>query len=99
MKIVLEYEEIFSVFWGNAVTHNLMGLFEVSDNFEHVQVFYNFQLVEKDKDDNKFVDTYVAAGATYLVSNDNAILKLRSNVFPPLNILTLQEFSLILLGS
>ncbi len=92
-EIILEYEEIFIKFWGEEVTNNLLGLFEASDNFEQVQVFYSFKLVEKDKDDNKFVDTYISAGAMYLVSNDSAILNLRSINFPPLEILTLQEFS------
>lgn len=95
-EIVLEYEEIFARFWGEDVANNLLGLFEVSDNFEQVQVFYNFKLVEKDKDDNKFVDTYIAASAAYLISNDAAILSLRKNNFPPLQILTLQEFSQLL---
>jgi uncharacterized protein len=92
-EILLEYEEIFMRFWGQNVTQNLLGLFETSDNFEQVQVFYNFNLIEKDKDDNKFVDTYFASGATYLISNDNSITSLKSITFPPLTILTLQEFS------
>ena len=92
----MEYEEIFIKFWGEEVTNNLLGLFEASDNFVQVQVFYNFNLVETDKDDNKFVDTYIAANAMYLVSNDAAIISLRKNNFPPLQIITLQEFSRIL---
>jgi len=95
-EIILEYEEIFIKFWGEEVTNNLLGLFETSDNFEQVQVFYNFKLVETDKDDNKFVDTYIAASAMYLISNDAAILSLRKNNFPPLEIFTLQEFSRML---
>ncbi|GAB2827381.1 hypothetical protein GCM10027043_31230 [Ferruginibacter profundus] len=82
--------------WGKEVADNLLGLFEVSDNFVQVQVFYNFLLVEKDKDDNKFVDTYIASGAAHLISNDSSITRLKNNIFPPLSILTLQEFSNIL---
>ena len=96
-EILLEYEEMFMRFWGQEVTSNLLGLFETSDNFEQVQVFYKFNLIEKDKDDNKFVDTYFASGAAYLVSNDNSITNLKGNLFPSLNILTLQEFSNLLM--
>jgi putative PIN family toxin of toxin-antitoxin system len=96
-EIWLEYEEVFLRHWGKEVTDNLLGLFEVSDNFEQVQVFYNFLLVEKDKDDNKFIDTYIASGAIHLISNDSSITRLKNNVFPPLSILTLQEFSSSLL--
>lgn len=68
-------------------------MFESSDNFEQVIVNYNWELISKDKDDNKFIDTYVAANADILVSNDNSIISLKNNSFPPLNILKLQEFS------
>jgi uncharacterized protein len=95
-EILLEYEEIFMKFWGQDVTYNLLGLFETSNNFEQVQVFYNFDLIEKDKDDNKFVDTYFASGATCLISNDSSITDLKDNSFPPLMIFTLKEFSEIL---
>lgn len=96
-EILLEYEEIFLEKWGHDVTYNLLGLFETSNNVEQVQVFYNFELIETDKDDNKFVDTYIASGAVLLVSNDSSITKLKGNAFPPLNILTLQEFSKMLI--
>lgn len=92
-EIILEYEEAFSRFWGADVTNNIMGLFEASNNFEEVMVHYNWQLVKKDEDDNKFVDTYIASKAGILVSNDSSITSLKNNTFPPLNILTLQEFS------
>lgn len=92
-EIILEYEEIFERFWGTDVTNNLLGLFESSDNFEQVIVNYNWELISKDKDDNKFVDTYIAANADLLVSNNNSITSLKNNSFPPLNIMKLEEFS------
>lgn len=92
-EIILEYEEVFERFWGRDVTNNLLGLFEASDNFEQVIVNYNWELISKDKDDNKFIDTYVAVNADILVSNDSSITSLKNNSFPPLNILKLEEFS------
>ncbi len=65
----------------------------MSDNFEQVQISFRFELIEKDKDDNKFIDTYLAANADILVSNDSSITVLKNNVFPPLVILSLKEFS------
>lgn len=92
-EIHLEYEEMFNRFWGLEVTQNLLALFEMSDNFEQVQISFRFDLIEKDKDDNKFVDTYIASNADFLVSNDSSITILKNNDFPPLTILTLKEFS------
>lgn len=95
-EIILEYEEIFERFWGTQVTNNLLGLFESSDNFQQVIVNYNWELVNKDRDDNKFVDTYIAANADLLVSNDSSINALKNNSFPPLTIIKLKEFSALL---
>ena len=53
-------------------------------------------MIQSDEDDNKFVDTYIASGATYLVSNDNSITSLKGSIFPPLTVVNLEEFSKIL---
>jgi putative PIN family toxin of toxin-antitoxin system len=95
-EVLLEYEEKFNDFWGEEVTNNLLALFETSNNFEEVIIYYNWQLINKDEDDNKFIDTYIAANADLLISNDAAITRLKNNSFPPLNILTLEEFSKLL---
>jgi putative PIN family toxin of toxin-antitoxin system len=92
-EILLEYEEKFNQFWGEEVTNNLLGLFETSENFEQVLIHFNWRLISKDEDDNKFVDTYLAANADFLISNDSSITQLKTNSFPPLNILKLEEFS------
>jgi putative PIN family toxin of toxin-antitoxin system len=73
-------------FLTNEVTRNLLGLFETSENFEQVLIHFNWRLISKDEDDNKFVDTYIAANADFLVSNDSSITQLKTNSFPPLNI-------------
>jgi len=95
-EILLEYEEKFNDFWGKEVTNNLLALFETSYNFKEVIVYYNWQLISQDEDDNKFADAYIAANADFLISNDTAITKLKNNSFPTLHILTLEEFSKIL---
>lgn len=51
------------------------------------------KLIEKDKDENKLVDTYIVANADFLVSNDSSITQLKNNNFPPPNLLSLKEFS------
>jgi uncharacterized protein len=95
-EILLEYEEKFIEFWNIEVATNLLALFETSENFEEMHVYYNWQLVSKNEDDNKFADAYIAANADFLVSNNRVIRQLKSTSFPPMNILTLQEFSNLL---
>ena len=76
-EILLECEEKFTDFWGFEVTANLLGLFKTSDNFEEIIVYYNWRLISKDEDDNKFVDTYIAANADLLISNDAVVRQLK----------------------
>jgi len=84
-------------FWGEEVTVNLLGTILTATNIALHDVFYNFLLVTNDIDDNKFADTYIAAGADMLVSNDTALLALNKNEFPHVKVVTLQAFSKMLM--
>lgn len=70
-EILLEYEEKFQIFWGEEVIQNLPGILPTAENVHRQDIFYFFNLVVGDEDDNKFSDTYLASGADYLVSNDS----------------------------
>jgi len=95
--ILLEYEEIFFQKWGQAVTQNLLARLIRAENIEAVTVFFNFNSVTKDADDNKFADVYLTSNADILVSNDTQLLKLNQIDFPAFKVLTLQQFSAMLL--
>jgi predicted nucleic acid-binding protein len=56
-------------------------------------------MIENDWDDNKFIDCAVAAGATYIVSDDAHFRILKKIDFPPLNLLTGEEFVEVLKGN
>lgn len=51
-----------------------------------------WQLVENDKDDNKFVDCYLASQSDYIISNDKHLHQLKTIDFPPVSILRYDEF-------
>ena len=59
---------------------------------------YHFHLIHADKDDNKFVDCAIAAGADYLVSNDAHFKVLSTISFPKLSVIDLASFSDLLEG-
>ncbi len=92
-EILLEYEEKFERFWGEEVTQNLLGVILTSENTSLHDIFYNFHLVQGDLDDNKFSDTYLSASADILVSNDKKLLALNKLEFPPISVVTLEDFS------
>jgi len=90
--ILLEYEEKFLQFWGHDVATNLLGTLLTASNVSFHNIFYHFLLVTGDADDNKFADTFLASNADYLVTNDKHLLAISNNPFPPMHILTIQEF-------
>ena len=92
-EILLEYEEKFDQFWGEEVTHNLLGTILTAGNTFLYDIFYFFHLVEGDVDDNKFSDTYLSSNADLLISNDKKLLALNRNEFPPIRVISLEDFS------
>ncbi|OFX22352.1 MAG: putative toxin-antitoxin system toxin component, PIN family [Bacteroidetes bacterium GWA2_31_9] len=61
--ILFEYHEILQQKSCNEVAENIMYFLSVHPFSEKVEPFYNFNLIDNDTDDNKFVDCAVAADA------------------------------------
>jgi predicted nucleic acid-binding protein len=67
------------------------------DNLDKVEVYFEWKLIDKDPDDNKYVDAAIAGAADFIVSNDQHFKILKSVNFPKLNVINIDEFlSLIL---
>ena len=60
------------------------------------EVHFFFCLIEADPDDNKFVDAYLAGQGDYLVTWDSHFNSLNSGEFPAVNVITPNEFLVIL---
>ena len=85
-EILEEYEEIISLKTNALIASNV------------IQALLNSPLIYADKDDNKFVDCAIAAGADYLVSNDAHFKVLSTISFPKLSVIDLASFSDLLEG-
>ena len=95
-EILMEYEEVVkSKYSETAATNFLIALNELP-NVYFSNVYFRWNLISVDPDDNKFVDAYVAAGAFYLISHDSHFSMLRSVSFPKINLLTIDQFKFIL---
>jgi len=57
------------------------------------EVYIHFGLIEKDVDDNKFVDCAVAANAEFIVTNDAHFNVLKEIDWPKVAIVTIKEFA------
>ena len=95
-EILLEYEEVLKSKYSDTVAGNFLIALNELPNVYFVHVYFRWSLIIDDPDDNKFVDCYVAAGAYYLITHDSHFNILKSITFPKVNLLTIDEFKLIL---
>ena len=91
-EILDEYQEILGQQITPTVAENVVLLILNQENVQLVDPHFRMGLITVDPDDNKFVDCAFAAGADYLVSEDNHFDVLRNTRFPHLNLVTLDEF-------
>ena len=89
---MFEYREILAQKTNEAVAENVIEFLSISPFVEKTEIYFNFQLISQDSDDNKFVDCAIAANATCLVSNDKHFQVLKTTDFPKIISLKLQEF-------
>lgn len=91
-EILLEYEEVLARKAPAAVALNVVNFIETHPETFKVNVYFRFDLIAEDPDDNKFVDCLISANADYLVSNDSHFQVLKKMNFPKVAVLTLDEF-------
>ena len=90
--ILSEYTEIIALKTNVMVATNISEMLLALSNVQKQDVFYKWNLIDADKDDNKFVDCAIAGSADYLVTNDKHFNCLKSIEFPKLCLLNLDGF-------
>jgi uncharacterized protein len=91
-EILFEYREILARKTTEEIAENVVEFLSVSPFVEKTEIYFNFQLISNDQDDNKFVDCAITANAACLVSNDKHFQVLNNIDFPKVIVLKLQEF-------
>lgn len=92
-EILNEYEEILNQFFesetlGENITRLLLNL----STTIRKEVYFRWQLMENDPDDNKYVDCAVASNADYIISDDNHFKILNNIEFPKVVCVRLEKF-------
>ncbi len=67
------------------------------NNVNQVQVYFNFNLIKNDPDDNKFADCAISSNTDYLLTNDKDFNILKSIPFPKVNVVNIDEFRAIMI--
>ena len=95
-EILNEYEEIISTKVNARIAANVVQTL-LNSSFVHVvNPYYRFNLIEQDKDDNKFVDCAIAANAKFIVSEDHHFSVLKTIDFPKVDVIGIDLFLNIL---
>jgi uncharacterized protein len=95
-EIFFEYHEILQRLHSPATVHLAITLLENLKNVRHVEPRYRWRLIHTDPDDNKFVDCAIAGGAFALVTEDTDFNILKTIDFPPVTVLSVQEFAALM---
>ncbi len=94
--IVLEYAEILALRHTPPTLYLIQTMLENLPNISTVDIWYRWNLIYHDPDDNKFVDCAVAGQADALITSDTHFDILKTLPFPPLNVLSIREFATLL---
>ncbi len=91
-EILEEYEEIISRKMSPTVARLVVEMILRANNVLRVDAHYQFNLIDSDKDDNKFVDCAIAANADFIVSDDSHFRVLRQIPFPQVIVKSISKF-------
>jgi putative PIN family toxin of toxin-antitoxin system len=95
-EILNEYVEKIQEKSNSIVANNISEVMVGARNVIFVNVYFNWNLIKNDVDDNKFIDCAVAGDATFIVSNDKHFNLLKTIEFPRIKVIKLEEFLEIL---
>ena len=97
--ILLEYEEVLRGKYSESVATNFLLALNELPNVKFVRVYFQWNLISVDPDDNKFIDCYVAASAESLVTHDSHFQIVKTIPFPEIKLFKIDEFASLLAGS
>lgn len=97
--IISEYVEIIERKTNTFIANNVAEILLNLPNILKVDIYYEWQLISSDLDDNKYVDAYVCGNADYLITNDQHFNILKQIKFPKANVLSIDDFLALLQSS
>ena len=95
-EIIEEYLEVISRNINPYVAEKIVSTILTRKNMIKLDPHFRFNLIEKDKDDNKFVDCAIAGNASYIVTEDHHFNILKEINFPRITVINIDDFIVIL---
>jgi putative PIN family toxin of toxin-antitoxin system len=91
-EVLHEYEEILKQRSAPGVAELVSDIFIESPDIIYTRVYYFWNAITQDPDDNKFFDVAAAANADFLVTNDAHFNEAAKIPFPHINIISSEAF-------
>ena len=91
-----EYEEKLKDKYGQLVATVFIELLLNLKNVSLHNVYFNWNLIDSDESDNKFIDAYISGNADFLVTEDKHFNVLKTIEFPKVNIVNIKDFEEII---
>ena len=95
-EVLMEYLEVIQQKTNTFIAENIVMSLLSAENIELHEIFFHWSLIEHDKEDNKFCDLAIAGNADHLVTNDTHFNIVKLNQFPPVKIISAEEFLKVL---
>ena len=90
--ILSEYIEVIERKANAQVANNIAEMLLNLSNLNKVEVYFDWNLMSNDPDDNKYVNAAIVGAADYIVTNDQHFNILESVNFPKVKILGIEKF-------
>ena len=94
--VLSEYREIFEQRANPIVATNVLEALTNLSNEIKQEIYVKWNIIEADKDDNKFVDCAIAGNCNYLVTNDKHFNILKEHGNDLVKLINIHEFMKIL---
>jgi len=91
-EIMEEYLEVIAEKTTPTIANNIVDLLLSLSNVIKVDVYYKWNLIEEDKDDNKFIDACISSNSDLIVTNDSHFRILKTVPFPTITVINADEF-------
>ena len=95
-EILTEYKETLSDKINPIATASICEALTLYENVIKTNIYFNWNLISADQDDNKFVDCAIAGNVDYIVTNDKHFDVLKKINFPKVNVINVDEFKKLL---
>jgi putative PIN family toxin of toxin-antitoxin system len=95
-EVLNEYSEIFTKIMSFEISENIIELILKQPNTLNSEIYYCWNLIAADNDDNKFSDLAISTNSDFIISLDKHFDILKTIPFPKVQVIGLDDFLAII---